>query len=139
MVRFGATKVLLDQAAGTGFWDLARCANAQLKAERDLKTVRASALMLAQLAPSTAAAAESAMLAATAADIEITNLGVTDVSAAGRDVQTLWGPTMTTQVAGEQVLGVVTHGDVLRMVDVTYDPIARLVENIRRELEVACR
>ncbi|MGG3575171.1 hypothetical protein ABES25_21705 [Bacillus gobiensis] len=139
VVRFAATMVVLYHSAGTRFWDLARCATAQLKAARDLETVRGSALMLAQLAPSTAGDTEAAMLAATNADIEITNLGVTSVFAAERDVQALWGPTMTTQVAGEQILGVITHGDVLRMVNVTHDPIAGLVENISRELEAACR
>lgn len=139
VVRFGATMVALDQSAGTSFWDLARSAAAQLEAARDPETVRASALMLAQLAPSSADEAEAAMLAATAADIEITNLGVTDTSDAGRGVRALWGPTMTTQVAGEQILGVITHADVLRMANVTHDPVAGLVEDIRRELEAACR
>ncbi|KZZ84980.1 hypothetical protein [Bacillus sp. SJS] len=139
VVRFAATMVVLDHSAGTRFWDLARCATDQLKAARDLETIRDSALMLAQLDPSTADDAEFAMLAATNADIEITNLGVTSGIAVERDVLAMWGPTMTTQVAGEQILGVVTHGDVLRMVNVTHDPIAGLVENISLELEAACR
>ncbi|MTH53687.1 peptide synthetase [Bacillus mangrovi] len=139
VVRFAATMVVLDHSTGSGFWDLARSAAAQLKAARNPETIRDSALMLAQLSPSTADDAELAMLAATNADIEITNLGVTTGIAEEGDVLAVWGPTMTTQVAGEQILGVVTHGAVLRMVNVTHDPIAGLVEKISLELEAACR
>lgn len=138
VVRFVATTVVLDPSTGVGFWNLARSASAQHEAARHPATVQASALLLAQLAPATADGAEEAMLAATTADIEITNLGVTRESTLGRDVQALWGPTMTTQVAGEQILGVVTHGDVLRMVNVTHDPTANLVGYLRSELETAC-
>ena len=138
VVRFSATTVVLDPSEETGFWELSRSASAQLGAARHPDTVRASALTLAQLAPTTADEAEEAMLAATTADIEITNLGVTRASTLGQEVHALWGPAMTTQVAGEQILGVVTHGDVLRMVNVTHDPIANLVGNIRSELENAC-
>ncbi|WP_051478978.1 hypothetical protein [Arthrobacter sp. H5] len=118
VVRFGAAVIVLDYFAEVGFWELARSAAVQLRAARSLGTVRASALMLAQAAPSTADDAEAAMLAATTADIEITNLGVADVTNAS-GMRAVWGPTMTTQVAGEQILGVVTHGDVLRMVNLT--------------------
>lgn len=132
-----ATTVVLDPSSGASFWELARSATAQLARAREASTVRASALGLAELAPSTAGEAETMMLAATAADIEVTNLGVADGFPAEQQVQALWGPTMTTQVAGEQILGVITHRDVLRMMNLTHDPVSGLLGGIHRDLRTA--
>lgn len=147
VVRFGATIVVLDHPTGTAFWDLARTAATQLTAAKDPVLLQSGARMLASPAPSGPDVAEAAMLGATDADIEISNLGVTDfgvaatadITGADRDVLAVWGPTMTTQVAGEQILGVVTHGGVLRMVNVTHDPIDGVVERIGHVLDAACR
>lgn len=137
VVRFTATTVVLEPSSGASFWELARSATAQLARAREASTVRASALGLAELAPSTAGEAETMMLAATAADIEVTNLGVADGFPAEQQVQALWGPTMTTQVAGEQILGVITHRDVLRMMNLTHDPVSGLLGGIHRDLRTA--
>ncbi|MDQ2738315.1 MAG: hypothetical protein M3Y35_06810, partial [Actinomycetota bacterium] len=128
--------VALDRTPDTSFWTLARDASRQLDTARRPQALRAAALGLAAFAPTTPEAAETAMLAATGADIEITNLGVARFE--GSTVTALWGPTMTTQVDGEQIFGVVTQGGVLRMVNTTRTPLDGLVTHIGELLTFAC-
>ncbi|BDZ48877.1 hypothetical protein GCM10025867_11180 [Frondihabitans sucicola] len=136
VIRFSATMVDLERVAGEPFWDLARRAHGQLDAARQPATVQATALMIAAATPATPEEAEGAMLAATGADIEITNLGVVDPSAEA-EISALWGPTMTTQVDGERILGVVTSGGVLRLVNVTHDPSGDIAADIVGALAAA--
>lgn len=135
-IRFSGATVTLDRTPDTSFWMLAREAAGQLDVARRPQTLRAGALGLAAFAPTTPEAAEAAMLAATGADIEITNLGVARFE--GSTVTAVWGPTMTTQVDGEQILGVVTQGGVLRMVNTTRTPLDGLVTQIAELLTSAC-
>ncbi|AMM20160.1 hypothetical protein AX769_08260 [Frondihabitans sp. PAMC 28766] len=132
-IRFIGATVTLDRGLGISFWEAARAAAGQLQSARRPQALRAAALGLAQVAPTTPAEAEAAMLAATTADIEITNLGVVEMDQA----TAVWGPTMTTQVENEQILGVVTHGDALRMVNTTRAPIEGLTTHISRALASA--
>ncbi|WP_406073570.1 hypothetical protein [Micromonospora sp. NBC_01638] len=74
--------------------------------------------MLASLNPADALQAEAAMLAATTADLKITNLGTSEPDTPS--AVAFWGPTMTTQVRDERILGVVTHAGSLRMVLTTH-------------------
>jgi hypothetical protein len=114
--RFTATTVVLQAPAQSTFWSLAQTASAQLRAARD--TARQAALMLASLSPADAMEAEAAMLAATTADLEITNLGTSEPGTPS--AVAIWGPTMTTQVQNERILGVVTHAGSLRIVLTTH-------------------
>ncbi|UFN44703.1 hypothetical protein [Nocardioides okcheonensis] len=128
--RFTATTVTLGTGAGTTTWDLARDASGQLRAGR--RAARATALALASLDPASAAEAEAAMLAATSSDLEITNLGA---AGSAPSVVAIWGPTMTTQVQGERILGVVTHGGALRMALTTHDRPRGLAVDIAGRLD----
>ncbi|MFI7217973.1 phthiocerol/phthiodiolone dimycocerosyl transferase family protein [Micromonospora maritima] len=114
--RFTATTVVLRAPAQSTLWSLAKDATAQLRAARD--GARHAALMLGSLNPADASEAEAAMLAATAADLEITNLGTSEPD--GSSAVAIWGPTMTTQVRDERILGVVTHAGSLRLVLTTH-------------------
>ncbi|MBF4616217.1 hypothetical protein [Curtobacterium sp. VKM Ac-1376] len=131
VVRFTATMVTLQNQT-TDFWNLARTTTAQLRTARHAAAAGAAALAAADVP--TPDAAEDAMLAATAADIEITNLGTTEQAPSAKSV---WGPTMTTGVAGEQILGVVTHAGALRMVSTTRTPSSGLTHQIQAQLSTA--
>ncbi|MCK8468730.1 hypothetical protein M0722_16155 [Microbacterium sp. KSW4-16] len=131
--RFVATTVMLSATAEGDLWSLARRASTQLRSAR--ARAAESVAMLASLPPGDAAAAEAAMLAATAADLEISNLGVSVDE--GSDVPAIWGPTMTTQVRGERILGVLTHGDRLRLTLTTHEQVGTLVAGIVRRLTSA--
>ncbi|MDJ0392437.1 hypothetical protein QMK17_03700 [Rhodococcus sp. G-MC3] len=135
-ICFGAAMIHLERTPSATFWVLARDAAEQLERARQPHTLRAGALGLAAIAPTTADDAETLMLTATTADIEITNLGVT--APTHQNIETLWGPTMTTQVENEQILGVITHDGVLRMVNTTHNPIEGLIEGIHANIVDAC-
>lgn len=111
-------------------WDLVREAASQLRTAR--RSARDTALALASMQPADALEAEAAMLAATSSDLEITNLGVAHAPSA---VRALWGPTMTTQVRDERILGVVTHAGALRMTLTSHDHPAGLAADILGRLE----
>ncbi|MBT2486429.1 MULTISPECIES: peptide synthetase [unclassified Microbacterium] len=128
--RFTATTVALDDPQGRDFWPLAQDATAQLRTGR--VQARAAALMLAALQPTDAMEAEAAMLAATDADIEITNLGI--FAPRSDAAEAVWGPMMTTQVQGECVLGVVTHGGALRLTLTGHDDIGGLAADVAARL-----
>jgi hypothetical protein len=131
--RFVATTVTFRASADDGLWSRARDATAQLRFARD--HAREAVAMLASLHPRDAAEAEAAMLAATSADLEITNLGVS-----GEDTSTaaaIWGPTMTTQVDDERILGVLTHGGRLRLALTTHGRPDGLTTGIARRLAAA--
>lgn len=74
--------------------------------------------MLASLDPVGAVEAEAAMLTATDADLEITNLGISNAGTS--TAVAIWGPIMTTQVRDERILGAITHGGRLRLVLTTH-------------------
>ncbi|PTA47577.1 hypothetical protein C8054_04150 [Micromonospora sp. RP3T] len=128
--RFTATTVVLPVPAGSTLWSLAKDATAQLRAARE--AARDAALMLASLNPADASEAEAAMLAATAADLEITNLGTSEPG--GSSAVAIWGPTMTTQVRDERILGVVTHAGSLRLVLTTHGDTRGLPADIAGRL-----
>ncbi len=133
--RFTATTVVLHPHAHGSLWPLAQDATAQLRAARDRS--QESALVLASLEAVGPEEAEAAMLAATQADLEITNLGASEVCSTS--AVAIWGPTMTTQVQDERVLGVVTHGGRLRLALTTHrhgeetaaDIVSRLARSTR--------
>lgn len=131
--RFVATTVMLSATAEDDLWSLARRASMQLRSARD--RAAESIAMLASLPPGDAEAAEAAMLVATAADLEISNLGVS--ADEGSDVRAIWGPTMTTQVRGERILGVLTQGGRLRLTLTTHEQIGTLVVGIVRRVTSA--
>lgn len=131
--RFVATTVMLSANAEDDLWSLARRASMQLRSARE--RAAESIAILASLPPGDAAAAEAAMLTATAADLEISNLGVSADEGSG--VLSIWGPTMTTQVRGERILGVLTQGGRLRLTLTTHEQIGTLVAGIVRRVTSA--
>lgn len=127
--RFTATVVLRAPAHST-FWSLAQDATAQLRTARE--ATRDAALMLASLNPADATEAEAAMLAATTADLEITNLGTSVPETPS--VVAIWGPTT---IQNERILGVVTHAGSLRLVLTTHSETRDLAPDIASRL-AAC-
>lgn len=136
-IRFTATSVVLTRPSPQEFWELANAAAAQLAAARTREASRNSVLTLASLALADADDAEQAMLAATSADIEITNLGISDAGSKDMLAHSLWGPVMSTQVDGEQILGVLTHGGRLRMTLSSHRVVAGLLAGIVAQLTAA--
>ncbi|WBC16686.1 hypothetical protein O7600_07555 [Micromonospora sp. WMMA1998] len=128
--RFTATTVVLHAPARNTLWSLAKDATAQLRVARD--RARHAALMLGSLNPADAAEAEAAMLAATAADLEITNLGTSEPDTSS--AVAIWGPTMATQVRDERILGVVTHAGSLRLVLTTHGDMRGLPADVAGRL-----
>ncbi len=128
--RFTATTVVLRAPVQETLWSLAKDATAQLRAARS--AARDAALMLASLHPADGSEAEAAMLAATTADLEITNLGVSRPGTPS--AVAIWGPTMTTQVRDERILGVVTHAGFLRIVLTTHSDTRGLPSDIAGRL-----
>ncbi|MGC5311478.1 phthiocerol/phthiodiolone dimycocerosyl transferase family protein [Micromonospora zamorensis] len=128
--RFTATTVMLRAPRHSTLWPLAKDATVQLRAARE--AARNAALMLASLNPADASDAEAAMLAATTADLEITNLGTSEPGTSS--AVAIWGPTMTTQVRGERILGVVTHAGSLRMALTTHSDTRGLPADIASRL-----
>ncbi|MFH9578419.1 hypothetical protein ACH4MO_10465 [Streptomyces globisporus] len=101
--------------------------------------LKAGSLALAQQPPTTPEEAEAMMTAVTAADIQITNLGVVEAPAHGSARLTaLWGPAQTTQLAGEHVLGVATCAGRLRMTELTHVPQAALLPDMATVLAQQC-
>ncbi|BCN52112.1 hypothetical protein ABIC73_004461 [Prescottella equi] len=136
-IRFTATCVVLCRPSLPDFWELAAAAAAQLAAARTRDVTRNSVLALASLDVGDADDAEQAMLAATNADIEITNLGIADSEADNDLEQAIWGPVMSTQVDHEQILGVITRGGRLRMTMTSHEAVAGLLSGIVAQLTSA--
>ena len=79
------------------------------------------------------------MTAATAAGIQVTNLGVAHPSRqSSSTLSALWGPAQITQMRGEHILGVVTVGGRLRMTELTHDPVPGLVPEMGAVPAEAC-
>lgn len=128
--RFTATTVELKDPQDQDFWALAQDATTQLRTGRTL--ARAAALALASLRPADAREAEAALLAATSADIEITNLGI--VESLSCNAEAVWGPSMVTQVQGERVMGVVTYAGALRITVTGHDGVRGLATDMTTRL-----
>ncbi|MDV8071402.1 hypothetical protein R4P64_33360 [Rhodococcus sp. IEGM 1366] len=136
-IRFTATCIVLCRPSLPDFWELAAVAAAQLAAARTWDVTRKSVLALASLDVGDADDAEQAMLAATNADIEITNLGIADSETDDDLEQAIWGPVMSTQVDHEQILGVITRGGRLRMTMTSHEAAAGLLSGIVAQLTSA--
>ncbi|MGW8529808.1 MULTISPECIES: phthiocerol/phthiodiolone dimycocerosyl transferase family protein [Nocardiopsidaceae] len=137
-VRFAGARTGSDVDGAGDFWQLARRTRAALSLQRTPDALRAGAAAIAGQPPSSSAEAEAMMASATAADVQITNLGVADPGPGMEAVTALWGPAQTTQLRGEHVLGVVTVGGRLRMTELTHDPVAGLVPEMGAVLAEAC-
>ncbi|MFD3686439.1 peptide synthetase [Nocardiopsis sp. NPDC058631] len=139
VVRFAGARTGSVTADANDFWALARRTRRSLSHQRTPNALKAGSAALAGQPPASGGDAEAMMAAATAADIQITNLGVADRDgqAAGM-LSALWGPAQITQLRGEHVLGVVTAGGRLRMTELTHDPVAGLVPEMGAVLAEAC-
>ncbi|MGW7089039.1 phthiocerol/phthiodiolone dimycocerosyl transferase family protein [Streptomyces sp. NPDC054871] len=137
--RFAGAKTASEASQAGDFWELARHHHQALERQRAPRVLKAGSEALAQQPPATPEEAEAMMTVATAADIQITNLGVVEMPADGRTCLTaLWGPAQTTQLRGEHVLGVATVGGRLRMTELTHDPVAVLLPDMATVLAQQC-
>lgn len=135
--RFAGARTSSEAHEADDFWKLARGTRESLVRQRAPHALKAAGAQLTQYAPASGDEAEAMMSAATAADIQITNLGVADTRGSAA-LTALWGPAQITQLRGEHVLGVVTAGGRLRMTELTHDPVAGLVGEIAAVLAEAC-
>ncbi|MFJ4696425.1 peptide synthetase [Streptomyces sp. NPDC088766] len=137
--RFAGARTASEASRAGDFWELARHHHQALEQQRAPQVLKAGSQALAQQPPATPEDAEAMMTVATAADIQITNLGVVQAPAHGRTRLTaLWGPAQTTQLRGEHVLGVITFGGRLRMTELTHDPVAVLLPDMATVLAQQC-
>jgi len=137
--RFAGARTVSEASQAEDFWKLARHHHQALGRQRAPQVLKAGSRALAQQPPATPEEAEAMMTVVTAADIQITNLGVVEAPAHGRARLTaLWGPAQTTQLAGEHVLGVVTCEGRLRMTELTHDPLAVLLPDMATVLARQC-
>ncbi|MER5225779.1 phthiocerol/phthiodiolone dimycocerosyl transferase family protein [Streptomyces flaveus] len=141
VVRFAGARTGAGSAAYDvkDFWTLARHTRASLSRQRTPHALKAGSAALAEHPPSSSGDAEAMMTAATAADIQITNLGAVQPSwQSSSALSALWGPAQITQMRGEHILGVVTVGGQLRMTELTHDPVAGLVPEMGAVLAEVC-
>ncbi|MFI0502363.1 peptide synthetase [Streptomyces albogriseolus] len=137
--RFAGARTTSEASQAMDFWELARHHHRSLEHQRAPQVLKAGSEALEQQSPTTPEEAEAMMTVVTAADIQITNLGVVEAPAHGRTRLTaLWGPAQTTQLRGEHVLGVVTLGGRLRMTELTHDPVAVLLPDMATVLAQRC-
>jgi hypothetical protein len=126
--RFAGARTASAAADAGDFWTLAHHHHQGLARQRTPGALRAGSAALVQRSPTTPEEAEAMMTAVTAADIQITNLGVVEPDRPNSGLlSALWGPAQITQLRGEHVLGVVTVGGQLRMTELTHDPVPGLV------------
>ncbi|MER7782250.1 phthiocerol/phthiodiolone dimycocerosyl transferase family protein [Streptomyces sp. ZG43] len=137
--RFAGARTVSEASQAGEFWKLARHHHQALERQRAPQVLKAGSQALARQPPATPEEAEAMMTVVTAADIQITNLGVVEAPAHGRARLTaLWGPAQTTQLTGEHVLGVATCGGRLRMTELTHDPLAVLLPDMATVLAQRC-
>lgn len=137
--RFAGARTASEVSQAGDFWKLARHHHQALEHQRAPQVLKTGSEALDQQPPTTPEEAEAMMTAATAADIQITNLGLVKAPAHSRTRLTaLWGPAQTTQLRGEHVLGVATLGGHLRMTELTHDPVAVLLPDMAAVLAQQC-
>ncbi|MFK4066601.1 hypothetical protein [Streptomyces sp. NPDC029674] len=137
--RFAGARTASEASQAGDFWELARHHHEALAHRRAPQVLKAGSEALAQQPPATPEEAEAMMTVATAADIQITNLGAVQTPAHDRTCLTaLWGPAQTTQLRGEHVLGVATFRGRLRMTELTHDPVAVLLPDMVAVLARQC-
>jgi hypothetical protein len=137
--RFAGARTASEASRAGDFWELARHHHRALEHQRAPGVLKAGSEALHRHPPATPEEAEAMMTAVTAADIQITNLGVVEAPAHGRTRLTaLWGPAQTTQLRGEHVLGVATLGGRLRLTELTHDPVAVLLPDLATVLAQSC-
>ncbi|MFI1225054.1 MULTISPECIES: phthiocerol/phthiodiolone dimycocerosyl transferase family protein [unclassified Streptomyces] len=137
--RFAGARTASGATEADDFWALARGHHEALGRQRSPQALQAGSVALSRNAPATPQDAEAMLAAATAADIQITNLGATEAyEPAGSSLKALWGPAQLTQLRGEHVLGVVTVDGRLRMTELTHDPVAALLPELGAVLAQAC-
>ncbi|MFH8293711.1 peptide synthetase [Streptomyces sp. NPDC018059] len=137
--RFAGARTASEASQAEDFWELARHHHEALARQRAPQVLKTGSEALAQQPLATPEEAEAMMTVATAADIQITNLGVVQTPAHDRGSLTaLWGPAQTTQLRGEHVLGVATLGGRLRMTELTHDPVAVLLPDMVAVLARQC-
>ncbi|WP_069169215.1 phthiocerol/phthiodiolone dimycocerosyl transferase family protein [Streptomyces griseus] len=137
--RFAGARTASEMSQAGDFWELARHHHQALGRLRAPQVLKAGSEALDQQTPRTPEEAEAMMTVATAADIQITNLGVVEAPAHdGTGLTALWGPAQTTQLRGEHVLGVTTFGGRLRMTELTHGPLAVLLPDMATVLAQQC-
>lgn len=78
------------------------------------------------------AAATEQLSIAQGMDLMVSNLGRVQTARSGRvTIEALWGPAVLSHFEGEEMVGVLTHGDRLRTVHVGHGPTPELLPRIR--------
>ncbi|MFD3590391.1 condensation domain-containing protein [Streptomyces sp. NPDC058683] len=126
---------------GDAFWDQARVIGTELADARSVPGVVATSAAVQEFTPADADAdtAEGFMTAQLSYEVMISNLGLLDISRTGPiHPSAVWGPVLMCQADGEDVFGIVTYGDKLRMVACGHTSTGELLEKVRTTLIEAC-
>ncbi|MCQ8242187.1 hypothetical protein [Rhizosaccharibacter radicis] len=142
-IMVGLTRVTAGTQAPHAFWPLARRLKADLVAQLEPDKLAAGAAELDAIAASTFSAekADDFMRRHIAAEGMISNLGAVPFATQTADLRlaALWGPSILTGQAGEQVIGAASVDGVLYLLHTSYAPWPSLLENMKARLAEACR
>lgn len=123
------------------FWSLARQAIDGLAHSRSaVGIVEAAGLFETCLQVGAIGKTSAGLFAAGQSDLMISNLGVVPLRTnyGSLVLSGFWGPAVLPHVTGYQTIGVSTHGDQMRMIHTSHDPIPDLLEDIECELRTVC-
>lgn len=113
----------------TDFWSLARAVADDLIPPRSLEGVLTVSGAIESTVPADADGADAWMLAVSSLDMMLTNLGVVEPPATSTvRLVDIGGLGMSIRMAGEQIVGAVTFGGSLRMLNVAHDPVPGLLD-----------
>jgi hypothetical protein len=127
----------MEPADGTDFWAQAREVTRRLNIARSADGVASGSALVAQLLPVDIdnLGAEQFFCNGVPFEVLVTNLGVQDLSRAGRiRPRAIWGPIVLSQVDKEYVTGIVTYEGRLRMVSCGHTHTLWFLEGVREML-----
>ncbi|MFE6904666.1 condensation domain-containing protein [Streptomyces sp. NPDC057717] len=138
---FTCTRTGMAPHGGDDLWDQARTIGTELAEARSVPGVVATSAAVQEFIPADADAdtAEDFMSAQLSYEVMISNLGLLDIARTGPiQPSAVWGPVLMCQADGEDVIGIVTYNDRLRMVACGHTPTGTLLEKVRTTLIEAC-
>ena len=122
------------------FWPLARATAEAIAPTRSVEGVKRMSQMIAANPVADADGGAAGMMAASSLDMMLTNLGRVTFAASGPiEVTAIYGLVMVVGFVDEQILGVTTFRDRLRMTNVTHAPIPGLLDGIVARLLAAIK
>jgi hypothetical protein len=127
---------------GASFWDMARAANAQLSPARTREALLTAIRNDKQAADAQPSVDQFAFLASQVLvfDVLLSNLGRRPMPTAygGLRLDALWGPSVWSGFPHDQVIGVATAGERLRLVHTSLSPVRGLLEDVAATVDAAC-